>query len=91
MDKTQPIEKVEAGQRACADKLPPQAAPQQAGPEVIAAGQKKTDCMRAEGVSWYPDPDPVTGEFTDVGLTDEQRGSLKRDHADALRKCLGAR
>ncbi|MFD7262524.1 hypothetical protein [Streptomyces sp. NPDC059874] len=50
---------------------------------------KASDCMRAEGVSWYPDPDPVTGEFTDRGLTPEQRASLKRNHADALRKCMG--
>ncbi|MFB6615931.1 hypothetical protein ACFCV9_17240 [Streptomyces sp. NPDC056367] len=47
--------------------------------------------MRAEGVTWYPDPDPVTGEFTDIGMTPEQRASLKRDHADALQKCLRGR
>ncbi|MEV7525018.1 hypothetical protein [Streptomyces sp. NPDC091371] len=87
VDKTQPLEKQAAAEAACAGKLPPPPTPRQASPEAIAAEQKKTDCMRAEGVTWYPDPDPVTGEFTDRGLTEEQRASLKRDHVGALRKC----
>ncbi|MFG2880467.1 hypothetical protein ACGFYU_36550 [Streptomyces sp. NPDC048337] len=91
VDKSQPFEQIKAAEDACADKMPPPPSPSQAAPEVIAAGQRKTDCMRAEGVTWYPDPDPVTGDFTDAGMTPEQRSSLKRDHTDALRKCKVAR
>lgn len=45
--------------------------------------------MRAKGVSWYPDPDPVTAEVQQKdGGTSEQWQELKRDHLDAYRACM---
>ncbi|MEU7602245.1 hypothetical protein [Streptomyces sp. NPDC041003] len=85
VDKSQPWN--EEAHKACESMLPAAAKPQPAEPEVLAAAQKEAACLRAEGVSWYPDPDPVTGEIDQTKSTPEQWTALKRDHLDALRKC----
>ncbi|MFG2984091.1 hypothetical protein ACGFYQ_23020 [Streptomyces sp. NPDC048258] len=90
VDKDDPSAKnLPAAQEACKDKVPPEPSPVQADPKVLDAARKETACMRAEGVTWYPDPDPVTAEFDDKGLTVEQRGELRTKHRDALLKCKG--
>lgn len=88
-DKPQPPEKEAAAQKACESKLPPPTKPlsQPASPKVLAAAQKEATCLRAEGVTWYPDPDPVTAEIDETKATPEQWSALKRDHIEALRKC----
>ncbi|MFD8631609.1 hypothetical protein [Streptomyces sp. NPDC059533] len=90
-DKPQPPEKEAAAKKACEGKLPPPPKPQQATPERLAAARKEAGCLRAEGITWYPDPDPVTAEIDDRKGTPEQWSSLKREHVDALRKCRGDR
>ncbi|MFD9723968.1 hypothetical protein [Streptomyces sp. NPDC059072] len=90
-DKPQPPEKEAAAQKACESKLPPPPKPQQASPERLAAARKESSCLRAEGIAWYPDPDPVTAEIDDTKGTPEQWSALKREHVDALRKCRGDR
>ncbi|MER6198189.1 hypothetical protein ABT234_12590 [Streptomyces sp. NPDC001586] len=84
-DKSKPWN--EEAHKACEPMLPPRAKPQPAAPEQIAAALKESACLRAEGVSWYPDPDPVTGEIDQTKGTPEQWSALKRDHVDALKKC----
>ncbi|MGW5399958.1 hypothetical protein [Streptomyces sp. NPDC003952] len=76
-------------QKACLSLLPSPAAPVQVSPQELAAARKGSECMRAHGISWYPDPDPVTGEATQKeGGTAEQWQSLKKDRLDAFRTCL---
>lgn len=88
VDKSQPVETIAAAENACVGKLPPRPKPQQAPPGVIAAAQKESACMRAEGVTWWPDPDPVTGEIDQTkGGTEEQWSRFKIDHIDAVKKC----
>ncbi|MFJ7587103.1 hypothetical protein ACIQZO_06840 [Streptomyces sp. NPDC097617] len=73
--------------KACESLLPPPAKPQPATPAQVAAARKESACLRAEGVSWYPDPDPVTAQIDERKGTPEQWTALKRDHVDALKKC----
>ncbi|MFJ7158398.1 hypothetical protein ACIQUQ_26140 [Streptomyces sp. NPDC101118] len=88
VDKTQPMEKVLAAQEACKDKLPPGPKPSPASSARMAEAREETACMRREGVAWYPDPDPVTGEFDDRGLTRDQLRSLKTEHAEKMQLCV---
>ncbi|MEU9301663.1 hypothetical protein [Streptomyces sp. NPDC048269] len=88
-DKSKPWN--EEAHKACESVLPSRPEPEPAGPEQLAAAQEQAACLRAEGLSWYPDPDPVTGETDETKGTPEQWSSLKRDHADALKKCRPAR
>lgn len=85
VDKSKPWN--DEAHRVCAPMLPPPPKPQPAEPARVAAAQKESACLRAEGVSWYPDPDPVTGQIDDRKGTPEQWSALKRDHLDALKKC----
>ncbi|MFB7370385.1 hypothetical protein ACFC0D_11135 [Streptomyces sp. NPDC056222] len=55
-NKPDAITKAEA---ACVSKLPAQG---QADPAALAEARKISECMRKEGVTDYPDPDPKTGE-----------------------------
>ncbi|MFJ5552631.1 hypothetical protein [Streptomyces sp. NPDC093225] len=87
LDKSQPLDKVAAAEKACFALLPPPPSPQPVPPEEMAAAREETACMRREGVTWYPDPKPVTGEFDDTKLTREQVHSLKTTYAEQLRKC----
>ncbi|MGW7103536.1 hypothetical protein [Streptomyces sp. NPDC054838] len=90
MDKTKPWN--EEAHTACASLYPAPRTLGPADPDQLAAAREQADCMRAEGISWYPDPDPVTAEIDQTkGGTPEQWSALKRDHADALRKCRPAR
>lgn len=75
-------------QKACAP-LEPSRAAVRATPEELAAARLASACMREHGVSWYPDPDPVTGEvlYQEPGGTAEQWQALRRDHRDAIRAC----
>lgn len=74
--------------KACAPLLPSRP-PVQAAPQELAAALKASECMRAQGVDWYPDPDPVTGEVNQATAgTAEQWATLKKDHIDAFRKCM---
>ncbi|MGW0394599.1 hypothetical protein ACWDYJ_27670 [Streptomyces sp. NPDC003042] len=77
----------EEAHKACESQLPPHRKPDPASSEQLAAAQQEAACLRAEGVSWYPDPDPVTAEIDQTKGTPEQWSSLKRAHADALGKC----
>ncbi|MER5761982.1 hypothetical protein [Streptomyces sp. NPDC002082] len=75
-------------QKACLSLLP-SPSPVQASPQELAAARKSSACMRERGISWYPDPNPVTGEVQQQdGGTSEQWQSLKKDHLDAYRTCL---
>ncbi|MFF1409781.1 hypothetical protein ACFVX6_08285 [Streptomyces sp. NPDC058289] len=75
-------------QKACLSLLP-SPSPVQAGAQELAAARKASACMRERGISWYPDPDPVTGEVQQKdGGTSEQWQELKRDHLDAYRACM---
>ncbi|MFG2994047.1 hypothetical protein ACGFZK_32935 [Streptomyces sp. NPDC048257] len=85
VDKTKPWN--EAAHKACESMLPPRPKPDPVAPEQLAAAQKEAACLRAEGVSWYPDPDPVTAEIDQTKGTPEQWSALKRDHVEALKKC----
>ncbi|MFJ8012778.1 hypothetical protein [Streptomyces sp. NPDC096339] len=71
----------------CAPLLPPPVRVA-ISPERLAAARKVSACLRAEGVTWYPDPDLVTGEVNDtMGGTQEQWSNFKVKHIDALMKC----
>ncbi|MCY0930429.1 hypothetical protein OTB20_30415 [Streptomyces sp. H27-H1] len=75
-------------QKACLPLLPAPS-PVRAGPQELAAARKASECMRERGISWYPDPNPVTGEVDQKeGGTSEQWQALKRDHRDAYRACM---
>ncbi|WP_162688568.1 MULTISPECIES: hypothetical protein [unclassified Streptomyces] len=87
-DKTRPWN--EAAHEACAAKRPARPEPERIGPERLAALRRESTCLRAEGLAWYPDPDPVTGGIDDRAATAEQWADLKRNHAAALGKCRGA-
>ncbi|WP_371617365.1 hypothetical protein [Streptomyces sp. NBC_00454] len=76
-----------AAQVACEDKVPPRPSPQQADAKTLAAARAQSKCLREQGVSWYPDPDPVTGEIDDRAVTPEQLSELKTKHTEALGKC----
>ncbi|MFC9296097.1 hypothetical protein ACFTWH_12125 [Streptomyces sp. NPDC057011] len=81
----------EEAHKACESLTPPPPKPVPASPARLAAAKKESECMRREGVSWYPDPDPVTGEIDQTKNTTEQWASVKRDHVDALKKCQPGR
>lgn len=51
--------------KTCAPMLPPPPEPRPAAPAQLAAARKESACLRAEGISWYPDPDPVTAQIDD--------------------------
>uniref|UniRef100_A0AAU2JV68 Secreted protein n=1 Tax=Streptomyces sp. NBC_00049 TaxID=2903617 RepID=A0AAU2JV68_9ACTN len=88
VDKDDPSSKsISAAQEACKDKIPPPPSPQQADPKTLAAARAESKCLREQGVAWYPDPDPVTGNIDDRAVTPEQMVELKTQHIDALRKC----
>ncbi|MFD9518791.1 hypothetical protein [Streptomyces sp. NPDC059979] len=87
VDKTQGLEKMPEAQKACEDKLPPASKPEPASPEALAAAQKEAACLRAEGVTWYPEPDPVTAQVGN--LTPQQQADLRTKHIDAVAKCRG--
>lgn len=77
-----------AAEAACAPLLPSRP-PVQAGPRELAAARQSSACMREQGIAWYPDPDPVTGEVRQAdGGTPEQWLALKKEHRDALRLCM---
>ncbi|MEV7525021.1 hypothetical protein [Streptomyces sp. NPDC091371] len=82
------IEKLPAAQEACKDKVPPPPSPEPADPKRLAAAQAESKCLRENGVSWYPDPDPVTGQIGDRAVTTEQMTELKTQHLDAVKKCM---
>lgn len=85
VDKSKPWN--EEAHAACASKLPPPPSPEPARPGQLAAMRKESACLRAAGVAWYPDPDPVTGQIDDRAATTEQWADLKTNHAPALQKC----
>ncbi|WP_329380925.1 hypothetical protein OG625_16105 [Streptomyces sp. NBC_01351] len=89
VDKDDPSakENLPAAAEACKDKLPPMPSPQQADPQVIAEARAEAKCLRENGVAWFPDPDPVTGDLNDRAVTPEQMAELKTQHVDALKKC----
>ncbi|MET9962042.1 hypothetical protein ABZ128_23815 [Streptomyces sp. NPDC006326] len=92
VDKDDPsAKKLPAAQEACKDKVPPPHSPEPAAPEVLAAARAESECLREQGVTWYPDPDPVTGDISDRAMTPEQVAELKTKHADALKKCRSER
>ncbi|WP_328300240.1 hypothetical protein OG389_22335 [Streptomyces sp. NBC_00435] len=69
------------------EKVPPQTSPGPVDPNALAAARAEAACLREQGVSWYPDPDPVTGAFDDRAITPEQMLELKSKHVDAAEKC----
>jgi hypothetical protein len=54
-------EKVDAAMEACKQYMPNGGEPPKANPEMAAKMQKMAECMRANGVPTFPDPDPETG------------------------------
>lgn len=85
IDKTKPWNA--AAVQACESMLPPPPSPEPVGAESLAAARKESACLRAEGVAWYPDPNPVTGEVEQKDATQEQWADFKVKHVEALRKC----
>ncbi|WP_326588588.1 hypothetical protein [Streptomyces sp. NBC_01294] len=85
VDKSKPWN--EEAHAACRPLLPPPPKARPAGPARLAAAREESACLRAEGVAWYPDPDPVTAEVDGTEGTPEQWSALKRDHVEALKKC----
>ncbi|MET9463426.1 hypothetical protein ABZY44_01145 [Streptomyces sp. NPDC006544] len=77
-----------AAQETCLP-LRPSRTPVQAAPRDLTAARMASECMRAQGIDWYPDPDPVTGEINQAaGGTPAQWSALKQDHMDAMLKCM---
>lgn len=76
-----------AAQEACADKQPPMPSRPPADPQLLAIAREEATCLRAEGVTWYLDPDPKTGLYPEGALTTEQASELRTKHTDAVRKC----
>ncbi|MFJ9338455.1 hypothetical protein ACIRP0_04070 [Streptomyces sp. NPDC101733] len=76
-----------AAYQACASLTPPPRKPEPATPERLAAVRAESTCLRAEGISWYPDPDPVTAQIDDSAFTAEQVNELKVTRREALMKC----
>ncbi|MFF4370306.1 hypothetical protein [Streptomyces sp. NPDC001594] len=89
VDKSKPHtdEKVAAAQAACERLSPPRPSAGKASPEQLAAAREEARCLRAEGISWYPDPDPVTGTYDDRAVTPEQVVELRTTHSAAVLKC----
>ncbi|MER7732516.1 hypothetical protein ABTX80_16695 [Streptomyces erythrochromogenes] len=85
VDKSKPWN--EEAHKACEPMLPPRPQPAPATPAQLAAAREEASCLRAEGVAWYPDPDPVTAETDETKATAEQWATLKTRHAEALSKC----
>jgi hypothetical protein len=54
-------EKVDAAMEACKQYMPNGGEPPKANPEMAAKMRKLAECMRANGVPTFPDPDPETG------------------------------
>jgi hypothetical protein len=62
---------------ACTDHLPTgESSPATVSAEDIAARQRYAACIRDHGVSEFPDPDPVTGDFT----MDDATAAQVKDH-----------
>ncbi|MFC9296100.1 hypothetical protein ACFTWH_12140 [Streptomyces sp. NPDC057011] len=93
VDKDDPSvkDKLPAAQEACKDKVPPAPSAPPADPKRLAAALAESKCLREQGVSWYPDPDPVTGKIDDQAMTPEQAVELRTKHMDAMRKCRTSR
>ncbi|MBT2476778.1 hypothetical protein [Streptomyces sp. ISL-94] len=87
VDKDEPHDNLPAAAQACEDKAPPRPSPPKIDPKVPAAAREEAQCLRAESVSWYPDPDPATGTYADGAVTSEQSAELRTKHYDAVRKC----
>ncbi|MFD7556000.1 hypothetical protein ACFV9E_15860 [Streptomyces sp. NPDC059835] len=85
------LEKLPAAQAACEDKAPPPPSPVPADPKILAASRAEARCLRANGVSWYPDPDPTTGNTAVGAVTSEQAAELRTKHMDAMTKCRAER
>ncbi|MFD9534292.1 hypothetical protein [Streptomyces sp. NPDC060010] len=87
VDKDKPHDNLAAAEKACESKAPKQTPVTKVDPEVLAAAREEARCLRAEGVSWYPDPDPATGTYDPRAVTPEQTAELRTKHAEATRKC----
>ncbi|MFE2166153.1 hypothetical protein ACFXB3_13945 [Streptomyces sp. NPDC059447] len=89
VDKDDPtaLKNLPAAQEACADKAPPMPSHPPVDPKTLALAREEAKCLRAEGVTWYPDPDPNTGTYPEGAVTTEQSSELRTKHGDAVRKC----
>ncbi|MFF3019809.1 hypothetical protein [Streptomyces sp. NPDC057939] len=90
VDKDKPHETLPAAEAACRSKLPAPASAAPVTPEVLAAAREESECVRAEGISWYPDPDPVTGTADERSAPAEQTDELRKKYLEATRKCREA-
>ncbi|MFG2299163.1 hypothetical protein [Streptomyces sp. NPDC048603] len=79
--KTDPLDKMSAAEKTCEPLLPP-AEPISAGQ--LAEEKRWVECLRRQGLTWAPDPDPSTGV---VPMTPEQTAELKTKRTDALENC----
>jgi hypothetical protein len=73
----------EAAQRACAQYYGPPAQPTHVSPEELQKLLAVSRCMRAHGVSNFPDPNPTTGDFTTPAGIDKSSPQVLA----ALRAC----
>ncbi|MFI5827503.1 hypothetical protein ACIA6C_09605 [Streptomyces sp. NPDC051578] len=87
VDKTMPHDNLPAAEKACEEKIPPRAPAPPVSAEALAAAREEARCLRAEGISWYPDPNPVTGTYDDRAVTPEQAAELRTKYSDAVGKC----
>ncbi|MBT2469530.1 hypothetical protein J7E97_17000 [Streptomyces sp. ISL-66] len=86
VDKSEPWN--EEAHAACASKLPPPPpSPEPTRPAQLAALRKESACLRADGVTWHPDPDPVKAQIDDRAATTTQWTDLKTKHTPSLQKC----
>ncbi|MFF4320283.1 hypothetical protein [Streptomyces sp. NPDC001568] len=90
VDKDKPHETLPAAEAACRSKLPAPVSAPPAAPEVLAAAREESQCVRAEGISWYPDPDPVTGATDERSAPAEQTDEARKKYLEATRKCREA-
>ncbi|WP_448318758.1 hypothetical protein [Streptomyces sp. CO7] len=72
-------EKVQQGEKACADKLEIPAA----DAKELAEARELTACMRRKGIADFPDPDPSTGDHA----LEELDVKSDPEAATALKEC----
>jgi hypothetical protein len=80
-------EKVDAAMKACRQYMPNGGEPPKADPEMAAKMRKMAECMRANGVPNYPDPDPETGGIMIQGGPDTGLDPMSPTFKAAQAKC----
>jgi hypothetical protein len=80
-------DKVDAAMEACKSFMPNGGEPPKRDPEMAAKMQKMAECMRANGVPSFPDPDPETGGIMIQGDKDSGLDPMSPTFKAAQSKC----